>query len=456
MKKSILSLSVAAALFNQLPAMAAAPATAQVIKPAPAAKPAPSPRMQAFTTAAQELTDAFGAGKGNPIPLLDKLTQHQYSEATRAELMKHFGVPTLFTVKSVPAPLGKVAYTITNPAHRFMDANGEAIEWAALNAKVELDKEGRHMISTGTWPSLMVSGKAVTLSMSDMSLYGDQTRTNTDIWLGKGNFRIGKMTVSGAPNAPVMTMDNMVFDTNVVQRDKVVDVGYDARIQAVKMMGEAIDNFRIATRMTNVDMEALQALTNAMAKKEKNIDPAKAFEGARTELTAFGKSMAARGTAIEFDDISASYRGHKVQITGRVSLARMDDADFATPGAFAKKLIVRMDVRVPLALVTEIASTVTRKQAAAKGEPLSDAAVAQASQGITDAMVGKAVTSGFAKVENDALVTLLEMKDGKLTLNGKEVQLPKRPAPGAQAAPAAPAAKPAKPAKGKQAKPAKQ
>jgi uncharacterized protein YdgA (DUF945 family) len=308
-----------------------------------------------------------------------------------------------------------------------MDPNGEAIEWAALNAKVELDKEGRRMVSSGSWPSFSVHGAKSGVTVSDMSLSGDQTRSIGDMWLGKGNYRIGSVAFSDGKGNDVIIINDMTMETNVVERNKAASIGFDMRVKALKVAGEQVDHFRFASRMVNVDMKAFDALSNAIAAGEKQMDPTKAFISAKPELIAFGKTMAARGTAIEIDEISASFRGHKAMINGRVSLAPMKDADFATAQAFVKKLVARIEVKVPLALVSEVAGAVTRKQAEAKGQPMADGAVAQASQGITDAMVGKAVTSGYGRVENDMLVTVIEFKNGKLTLNNKEMQMPARP-----------------------------
>lgn len=430
MKKSVLTISVAAALLAHFPTHAAPAATPQTAPAAVKAKPAPSPRMEAFTAATKELKEVFGNGKGNPIPLLDKLVAHRHSEEIRAQLMQHFGVTSLFTVKPVAAPAGKVAYAITTPAHRNMDPTGQSIEWDTLTATVELDKEGRRMVSTGSWPSFSAHGATSGITVSDMSLSGDQTRSFGDMWLGKGNYRIGSMAFSDAKGNDVMIINDMTMETDVVERNKAMTVGFDVRVKAIKAAGEQVDNVRIASRMVNVDMKAFDALSNAIAAKEKQMDPTKAFLSAKPELIAFGKTMAARGTAIEIDEISASFRGHKADIRGRVSLAPMKDADFDNAVTFVNKLVARIEVKVPLALVNEVAGVVTRKQAEAKGQPMADGAVAQTSQGITDALVGKAVTSGYGRVENDMLVTVIEFKNGKLTLNNKEVQMPaKAPVP---------------------------
>ena len=60
--------------------------------------------------------------------------------------------------------------------------------------------------------------------------------------------------------------------------------------------------------------------------------------------------------------------------------------------------------------------------------------MAQASQGITDAVVGKAVTTGYGRLDNDVLTSVMEIKNGKVTMNGKEVAMPGVPPAGANGA----------------------
>jgi uncharacterized protein YdgA (DUF945 family) len=77
--------------------------------------------------------------------------------------------------------------------------------------------------------------------------------------------------------------------------------------------------------------------------------------------------------------------------------------------------------------------------ASAPGQPVSEQAVAQMAQTITDTIVGQALAKGLARIDNGYLESNLEFRNGILRVNGKEVALPKfEPAPAA--APATPTA----------------
>jgi TonB family protein len=93
--------------------------------------------------------------------------------------------------------------------------------------------------------------------------------------------------------------------------------------------------------------------------------------------------------------------------------------------------MARFEIKVPLAIVRDVAGAVAAKQSPAQqGNPA-------AAQTITDLIVGKLVGGGYARVENDALVSTIEWRDGMLRADGKQVALPdvsavKPPSPASQ------------------------
>ena len=174
-------------------------------------------------------------------------------------------------------------------------------------------------------------------------------------------------------------------------------------------------------------------IRKANEKDDAGMQPAQVLAQFQKEAPAVARSFAAHGTAYEIDDFSAVFKGNKAQASGKVSLAPGKPADFNTMAGVMQKVLVRFNVRVPLAMVGDVAAVVVRRDAQAKGQVMSDAAAAQAGQSVADAMVGQAVNNGMAKVENGMLVSAIDFKGGKLTLNGKAMALPKgpkaRPAP---------------------------
>lgn len=427
MKKTLLCAAVAATL------LAPAGFAAEPVKPAletpakPATPPVPA-YLEALSAAGNELKDVFGTLRGNPIPHLDRLTTFQHTEATRAKLQASFGVSSLFQVKKLAPEPNKVSYAVTIPSNKFTDPKQVTVEWTPFDSRVDLDTAGRHMIWNGNWSSLMVRGADMTGVVSNMTMESDQRRVGADVWLGKGNFKIASIDVGSSLKGSMVLVENTALAVEVAQKGKLIDVAYDFGVGAVTAGGVQLDTIRFASRVSRLDVKLYESLIRkANEKDDAGMQPAQVLAQFQKEAPAVARSFAAHGTAYEIDDFSAVFKGNKAQASGKVSLAPGKPADFNTMAGVMQKVLVRFNVRVPLAMVSDVAAVMVRRDAQAKGQVMSDAAAAQAGQSVADAMVGQAVNNGMAKVENGMLVSAIDFKGGKLTLNGKAMALPKGP-----------------------------
>jgi uncharacterized protein YdgA (DUF945 family) len=444
-KKALVLTTLSAALLVSFPASAADPVQPAAEAAAPkAAKKPQSDMLDALTALGTELKVVIGSAKGNPIPYMDKLVAHEYSAPTKEKLAKVFGSTEPLTIKRSAADGGAVAYTVTAPAFNYLDQDATTFSWSELGVNLLIDKAGQNMTSNGSWSNFSVAEKSMTMTVSDMSLESKQRRSTQNIWLGTAHVGVGKMAFTPAAG-PGVVMEGLTFASNVTQHAKAIDIGYESQIKSVKVLGESVDDIRFAMRMLNIDMRALEKMTEAMADAEKaGINKEQRLAMIMDQFKLMGKSAALRGTSVEIDDFSLGFHGNRAVIKGKVSLLKGTDADFASAAKFANKVVARLQVRVPLVLVSDIAKTVMTKEAEGKGEKPSAEGIAQAAQSVTDVIVGKVITGGYAKLEAGMLVSLIEFKGGKLSFNGKEVSLPKGPTP-----PAKPveAAKPADAAK---------
>lgn len=430
MKKLLLCSTLASALFATVPAMGAE---------APPATPPAAPQsdvVDALTLAAKDLRTALGDGKGNPIPLLDKMAAYEFPEATREKLIKVFGQARPVTVARVPAPKGKVAFDVALQAHAYRDNNGTNFQWTPLSTQLLLDAAGRNMDGKGSWAQLDIAGKEVSARLSDLALVSKHRRNADDIWLGKSRIEIAKVAIGATDKEKskdaLMTMDELVAQSVTTQRGKVYAVSSDFRIKSIAVAGQQIDGLRLSARINNVDLKAFEAMSRAMGAQGEGVTPEKQLDAMLPSMKAFARNAAARGTTIEIDDFSAGYRGHRATIRGRLMLAKAADADFDSMKALANKIIARFDIKVPVALIGEVAGSVVAKQANAQaaaqgGAPLTPEAARQAGQSFTDVIVGKALNGGFARLEKGVLVSSIEFKGGKLSVNGKPMALPTLP-----------------------------
>lgn len=397
--------------------------------------------MDAFSLAGKELKAAVGNGKGNPIPLLDKLSAFEYSQDTRARLTTVFGHARPLSITRAKAAKGKVAFDLAMQAHSYRDQNEVQVSWTPLKVSLLLDQAGRHMDSSGSWAALDIAGPKTAVHVADMRLRFKQRRTADDIWVGQGGIEIASVSVGPQGQAADLRMDDIRIATATRPRGKGHEIGSDLRIKTVSAGGVQVDGVRMALRATNVDIKALEALSTAMSESGAagTLSREQQLAALLPAAKAFARSAAARGSAIEIDEISAGYRGNRALITGRVGLAAALEADFDTLAALSKKIVARVEIKVPVALISDIAGAVTARQAAAtqaQGQAHPNLqAMAAAGQSVTDLIVGQMLNGGYARLEKGVLRTVIDYKDGQLSVNGKAVQLPAIPAPAAAARP---------------------
>jgi uncharacterized protein YdgA (DUF945 family) len=447
-KKALSLTALSAAILLSFPVVAAetqpiksgktAPAPTMAA-PAKAASPMPkSDLFDAVKAMGEELQAAMGVAEGNPSVYLDKIVDFHYTDATQAKLDKVFGPAGGLTIKHAPADAGMLHYQIALPANSYTEASGPQLTWTDLSADLMLNKAGTTMSSRGSWSQFTVAGKDMTMVMKDMTVSSNQTRMGENIWLGKVEAGIASIT------AGPVTLSSLSFSGGASAKGKLITAGYDGRIKTIEAMGKQVDDLHIAARLTNIDAKTMEKFSRDFNGGMKNLSPEQKLAAMKPIFKALGKSMAANGSAFEIDDLSLGFLANRASIKGKVSMGKTTDADFSNFDAFGKKLIVRLNVRVPVAMVTDVSKAFLAQDAASKHQTMSDEALAQGAQSVTDMVVGKLLTSNMAKLENGVILSLIEFKTGKLYFNGKEVPLPTssnaNKAPVAR--PAAPAAAP--------------
>jgi uncharacterized protein YdgA (DUF945 family) len=421
------------ALMATFPAMAAA-----VPESAEAAPAKPQSAMAAAVeAAATELEQNFGSAKGNPLPILDKLAVYEFTAPTAEKLKKVFGSARPFTLVRTPAAgaMNKVDFSIA--ARNYADVNEQNWSWSAINLTMLIDEAGRNATSNGSWPALVVDSKQTKIVFNDMSLESKQTRTSDDVWVGKARADIKLADITDKEKAISVKMENLSVTSQVEQNGKDYDIGSDFGIKLITVMDEKIDDVRMSMRMSKIDLKSFEQISNSIKQKTKPGETPQ-LDDIGPQIKAFAKGMAARGSSIELSELSVAYLGHRAIVKGHFKLGKIADKDLSSGAAFAKKMDAHLEVRVPVALVTAIARKMTVSQAAKKGETQTPEVVEATAKNLTDMAVDKATGDGYARLDDGVLVSLVDYKAGKLTVNGKAISLPgaggKQPAAGGKKA----------------------
>jgi TonB family protein len=391
-------------------------------------KPAPGPVMDAMQSLAREMQ----ADQDPRLPLpaqLERAAAFRPTPATAAKLRAVFGNDHPYTIERRPARAGRLAWRARlQPLHYTGDA-GARTDWDEALLDLDMDKAGKTVDFTGHWNRVAAEDPAVRLSAEGMTLSGHQRRSDDKLWFGNGQLRIARVRgdTPQTPNAGTdLTMNDLRMDWRTVEHPKTVDMQFRQRIGSIDAAGEKVEDVRFDIRLVNIDrasMVALQAAGERQRQQSKAMTPERQLAAVKPLFQDFGKAAIARGSSIEIDEISARYRGNKASIRGRIGTAGAIEADLGDLNTLVKKIVASFEIRVPVAMVRDIAGVVAAKQAKQQGAAANAMGPAQMGQTLTDIVVGKLVGGGYARIENDVLVSKLEFRDGELTANGKKVEL---------------------------------
>jgi TonB family protein len=391
-------------------------------------RPAPPLGVQALTAAAHEMQNAMVAG-ADLTRNFNRLVDFQHTPETAKLLADAFSNERPWSVEKRGSEQSKASYRFLLAPLHTTTAAGNTLVWDAFPIDFRVDNATKSVDYRGSWPSLSFEDKEARLTLRDGSLSGKQRRGGGDVWYGTMRGDLASMQFEHKTGKVSVLLRDLWLDGRVDERPRTVDVKYGFGIKAIEVAGERIDDFRMNMRLVNIDKAAVVAMR--AAEKKINAKTVATSEDLNALMPLFKQLMrgaAKHKTALVVDEMSVGYHGHRALLSGRVSMGPgAGRADFEP---LSKRIDARFTVKVPLALVREVAMVVVRQQMAAATmaqpqAPAQDAAALAAAA--TDAIVGKMLGNGYARLEDDALVSTIEFRKGVLRVNGKQIELPKPP-----------------------------
>jgi uncharacterized protein YdgA (DUF945 family) len=403
--------------------------------PAPAAK-AQSPLMQnaAFQTlveAGREVMTGIGR-ETNPGKQMEWYSHFEFSPALRPRLKAIFGSEKPFPVARVAGSAkGQVDYVGKLAAHSYREEGGPDIRWADLTYKTSFSKSGLAYSGEANWPSLSASWPRGGFALQDVSVTSKQrVYANEQVAYGPVAYRVGSAVFSdtapgGAGIRELLRLEGLETRAELARRGAMADMDQRTTIKTIMVAGERIDRFNLSLRITNMPAKALAEMTKAAREQQVGMLPTALTHDRTVEnLKNFAQRAVMAGATVFLDEFSAIYHGHVASITGQLSFRKVVEADFNNMPELLKKLVARFEVRVPVGLIKDVARTAVARSvdpAAPDAARQIDAGADAASSGV----IGKVVGDGYAVVEQEVLRSTIEIKDGKLVINGKQIEVNK-------------------------------
>jgi uncharacterized protein YdgA (DUF945 family) len=396
--------------------------------------PAPKPLPEIFTKetaatltqAGKELRAAQGKER-NFAKQLDIYSKFEFSPELRPKLKEIFGSERPFPLQRSAGAKGQINYVGKLAPYLFVQGNGTDFSWTELTANITTDKAGRNVNGAVTWPSLVIARPDGSARLLDMALTSRQQRGADGVAYGAADFSIGAITVheaavGGKDAKELMRFEDLRARSETVRRGSMAEIGYRSSTKAIVFGNERVERVSFAFRLVNIPAKAMAELDQSLrAQQSLDLAPDAQQELMLRTLKDAGKRLVKAGAVLNIADISAAFHGNTASIKGRVAFQKTVDADFDSVPALMKKLVAHFDVRVPTALIKDVG------RAIAVVPPDAPDAAKQAdagADGLVSFVVGKAVTGGFAVIENGELRSSIDYKNGVLTVNGKTIAVP--------------------------------
>lgn len=400
------------------------------------AVPAPKPLPEIFTKettatltqAGKELRAAQGKER-NLAKQLDAYSKFEFSPELRPKLKEIFGTERPFPMQRTAGAKGQINYVGKLAPYLFIQGNGTDFSWTELTANITTDKAGRNVNGVITWPSLVIARQDGSARLLDIAGTTRQQRGADGVAYGTADFSIGAITVHGAAVGgkgakEVMRFEDLRAHSETVRRGSKAEIGYRSSVKAIVFDDDRVERVNFAFRLVNIPAKAMAELDQSLrAQQSLDLAPGAQQELMLRNLKDTGKRLIKAGAVLNIDDISLAYRGNTASVKGRVAFQKTLDADFDSVPALVKKLVAHFDVRVPVELMKDIGRAAAAKSVPADA-PDRARQIEAAGDGMFNALVGKAVTSGYAVIENGELRSSIDYKNGVFTVNGKSLELP--------------------------------
>ncbi|MDB5960050.1 MAG: hypothetical protein JWP59_1344 [Massilia sp.] len=408
--------------------LAAAFCTAAHAAPAPAPRPAPpGPVIEAITALAQEVSSNTPAS--TPLQQrLDALLQFRPTAATAAKLTKIYGSTPPWTFSRTPAKGGASEYHGALAPLHFRGADGSTVDWDKISLELGMRSDGNAINFIGGTRNIASSDSKVRIALRDMAFEGLQHRSADNLWFGGAFIDIASVSFEPVGGGQRVAFEGIRTDQRMVDQQSRIELAYQLGVRRIAVGADGIDNVKLHTRITALDRQTMLAL---QAEGTQPLPAGATVQERQARLAPLLKTIAhgavRAGTALEIDELSASFHGQPLRASGRIFLDGAVDSDADSPQALLKKLAVKLSVKAPLALLREVSKSMAALQVRAKNQGKDDPqAVAQLAASINDIALGKMVSSGFVRVDGDMLISDIDYSAAKggWRVNGKPVAAP--------------------------------
>jgi hypothetical protein len=383
------------------PASPAAPASA--VSPVTPVTSLPSeipPEVRiAIDTIQHELKRRLEPGKGKPVRP-DQPSAIAPTASEKAALRAVFGTEQPLSIKRT-GQKGKVTqYAFTIPGHHYT-IDTTTSTWQDAAVQIGIDAGGA--ATTGQWPGIEMHGLDYNLLVQDVSVTSRQPKAALEgsLRIQAGSIKFDDLTPSGTMHA-----EGVDFRVATTEKNKKLDQQSEFSIKRLTFADSLlIDDLHFALRLRDLNSDTLKKLDVS------GLTPAQQPTVFLDEL----KTLLVQGASLELSDLSATFGGGKLRVQGSLGLPGVTLKDLATKEGVLNALDGRLRIELP----TRTLRTIIQRMADKTEKSKDPQVLEKAAQETYAYVLGKILSEGYARLEQDKLVSIIEIKHGQLRIDGR-------------------------------------
>lgn len=329
------------------------------------------------------------------------------------QLKPFFGDQPPLTIESKLGADGRQQHRLRVPAYEGL-AEGTRTQWSGAQGDVEANGDLTRI--TGGMTAALLSMSAVDveerLQVTNARLSFTYHRPTQDSpWLG--DFQVGFDEVTGIEGddpSSAFAIARPAVTASLEEKDGSLTAKVEMRAERVAAAELVLDEPAFSWALRGIDAAAYGTLQKHLATAARAAEsPEETEQVLNAVLLQLLPSFLARSPEIELVRLGARTQEGTTELKGRVRYTGKGDL-----AAFAVEtdLEAEWTLRVPEALVLRLAMTADAADDAGTPDP-------EAIRESVTAQTQMLVDTGLLRREDGALVSHLELKDGKLTLNGQ-------------------------------------
>ncbi len=357
-------------------------------------------------------------------------TKFVLSEQVRAKLIEVMGTDEPVRISTRLAFLGGGTTTLsgdarTIPLAKFgLPGDKGTVAWDAFSLSIGTGRAGRWYDFRGRQPRIEFKSPdgAEHVKFADLTLDGKGSRVSEDLYDGDMAFGVGKMSIAST-RTPAVDISSLKYAFSSTSKGDFFD--YSMQMGTGEVKTAALDQLKFQLKGVHYDFSlrhlhapTLQKLTRAIRDAySKTIDnPLAAQTAMMGPLAEHGRELLKHDPEFVIDRVGVETPQGEAVLRGVIKAPGVTEEDLkAGAMALLPKLVADLNFEAPQALFDNVPNG--------------------------NMMMGLGIDQGYVKREGKKIVSHIEFKGGKLTINGKTPALPpmfggQPPAPAEPAPPA--------------------